>query len=200
MPRAHPTQPPVAAVVLTALLLAGCGATTPSAPATPTTTPPPPATTAAPAAPPAEWTGAVCTAVQPVVDALTTPPALDLRDLAGTRQAYLDYLATADQRAGQAVTDIQAAGAPAVPGGDAVATQVADQLGQMRHDVEQARTRLEQTDTNDVASLGDAVASTGNVVGSLANSAQALGAIRADPQLGPAFDQAPACASLRGRG
>jgi hypothetical protein len=187
-----------ATALATGLALVACG--TGAAPPTPPA-PPSPAAPSAPAGTPSpaalEWAGTTCSQLQPIVDRLAAPPTPDLADVTGTRQAYLSYLDTARQLADQALQQLDAAGPPPVTNGDRIASQVRDQLTQMRTDITQAHSRLQQADPGNVISLGPAIAAATDVVGSLGNSTQALTTIRDDPELGPAFAQAPACASLR---
>ncbi len=139
----------------------------------------------------------MCDGLQPVVSGLAAPPAPNLADVAGTRQAYLDYLGVALQRTDQALQLLDVVGPPPVPDGDRIGAQIREQLTQMRTDIDQARNQLQQADPGNPISIGLAVTSTANIFASLANSAQALAAIKDGPQLGPAFAQAPSCEPFR---
>ncbi|MHA6793789.1 hypothetical protein ACVGVM_09775 [Pseudonocardia bannensis] len=179
-------------VVATGLALAGCA----SDPA-PTVTDPGPATTAPAEGASVEWTGTVCSALVPVVEALRTPPAPDLADPAATKQAYSSYLAQALQEAERAVQDVTAAGPAPVEGGEQIAREVREQVTQLRDDLAEARAQVDQADPGDPAALGRAVTALGNTLASLGNSAQALTAVADNPRLEPAFRQAPSCQQLR---
>ena len=153
-----------------------------------------------PAAPTDEavaWAESACGAMVPVVESVTDPPPVDLSDPAATRQAYLDYLGAARTQADQAVRAVEEAGPPPVPGGEELARDVRDQLGDLQDDLGDARSRLESAAPNDVAGVGEAIAAAGNVIGSLGNTAHAVAAISGDPQLRPAFEQAQACNDLQ---
>jgi hypothetical protein len=143
------------------------------------------------------WAGRVCRAVSPVVNTLRMPPPVRFTDAAATRQDYLDYLDSAARQAQQAVQEIDAAGAPPVEGGEALADEVRSQVGDLQQDLAQARSQVETADPGDPAALGQAIAAAGNVMGSLGNSAQAIGEVSADPRLHAAFQQAPECEQLR---
>jgi len=144
-----------------------------------------------------DWTSTVCDGLQPVVSGLAAPPAPNLADVAGTRQAYLDYLANAQQRADQALQLLDAVGPPPVPDGDQIDARTREQLTRMRTDIGRAREQLQQADPSNPISMGFAVTSTANVLASLTRSAQALAKLKENPQLGPAYAQAPSCEPLR---
>ena len=175
-PDAAPTTPPAAA---------GSAAASPA----------PGPTTAA-----AQWTGTVCRALDPVVGTLTAPPRPDLSNLAATRQSYLGYLGTAEQQADAARQQVTAAGAPPVQDGEQISATVDDQLTQLRTDIDQARSQIQQTDPNDAGSITQALTAAGNIGGSLANSAKVLATLRQNSDLGRALDQDPSCATLRSAG
>lgn len=203
---AHPARRPgVVLAALTAaagLALAGCAAD--EVPATPA-----PAPDAAPAPGPPDqpvdaatiaWTGTVCGAIAPAVETLRTPPPIDFTNAAATREAYLNYIDATRQEAEQAVQQIQDAGAPPVEGGDELANEVRTQVEDLTEDLTEARAQLERTDPSDVGAVGQAVAAVGNLIGSVGNSAQAIGEVRVDPRLDPAFEQAPECQQLTATG
>jgi hypothetical protein len=144
-----------------------------------------------------DWADNTCSRLQPIVDQVAPPPAINIADVAGTRHAYLTYLDTAGGLAGQALHELDAAGPPPVSNGDRIAAQLRGQLTQIRTDLDQAHRRLQEADPGNVISLGPAIASATDVLGSLGNSAKDLATVKDDPELGPAIAQAPACASLR---
>lgn len=181
-----------ALVAATGLALAGCASDpVPTAPA------PEPTPTVTMEEETVNWTGTVCSALIPVVEAVRTPPAPDLADPAATQRAYSSYLDDARQQAERALEEINAAGPPPVEGGEQLAQDVRDQVADMRDDLAEARAQVDRADPNDPAAIGQAVAAAGNVLGSLGNSAQAVSAISGDPRLAPAFREAPSCAQLR---
>lgn len=160
----------------------------------------PAATQPDPAAPTDEavaWADSACGALVPVVESVQAPPPVELSDPESTRQAYLDYLDAAHERAGQALQAMDEAGPPPVPGGEELVRDVRDQLGDLQDDLGDARSRLETTAPNDVAGVGEAIVVAGNVIGSLGNTAHAVAAISGDPQLRPAFEQAQSCNRLQ---
>ncbi len=153
---------------------------------------PTPAPTAA-----AQWTSTVCRALDPVVGTLTAPPRPDLNNLAAARQSYLSYLGTAEQQADAARQQVTSAGAPPVKDGEQISATVREQLTQLRTDIDQARSQIQQTDPNDTGSITQALTAAGNVGGSLANSEKVLATLRQNSELGRALDQEPSCATLR---
>lgn len=128
---------------------------------------------------------------------LEAPPAIDQNALPATRQAYLNYLDDAVGRTDTALRELATAGPPPIENGPQLADQVRTQVNELRADLTQARSDVAAADPANPAALGPAVAAASNVLGSFANSAQALGAVAGDPQLQPAFEQAPACSQLR---
>ena len=153
--------------------------------------------TPAPTAAAAQWTSTVCRALDPVVGTLTTPPRPDLNNLAAARQSYLSYLGTAEQQADAARQQVTSAGAPPVKDGEQISATVREQLTQLRADIDQARSQIQQTDPNDAGSITQALTAAGNVGGSLANSEKVLATLRQNSELGRALDQEPSCATLR---
>ncbi len=193
----HPHRHQLGIVALGAagLLLAGCSGT-----ATTSTEPPAssaPAPTASAAASPAAlaWTGSVCTALDPLLTTITSPPQLDLGDAAAAKQAYSSYLGTAIAQANQARKQVADAGTP--PVSDQVSQRVQEQLAQLGTKLSQTQTEVDQANLNDPAAITQAVGAAGGVIGSLGDSAQTLAAVRNDSQLAPAFDQTPSCEQLR---
>ena len=144
-----------------------------------------------------EWTGTVCGALIPVVEALRRPPALDPANTAVTQRAYGSYLGDARQKAERALGEVTAAGPPPVEGGEQLAQNVRNQVVDLRDDLAEARAQVERADPNDAVAVGQAVAAAGNVLSSLGNSTQALSTVSGDPRLEPAFREAPSCAQLR---
>ena len=186
----------LAAVVASATLAwAGCG--TGEAPPAPQPTPAPQPAPATPTDEAIAWTGSMCSDLVPVVEALRTPPRVNLANGAATRQAYLDYLGDAQQRAEQARRAVDVAEPAPVPGGAEVVQDVRDRVAELREDLASARARVEAANPGDTAAVGEAIAAAGSVLGSLGNSAQARAAISVDPQLHLAFERAQPCEPLR---
>lgn len=193
------------AVTIAAVGLVGCSTST--TPSPPPDSAPAPASASASAsggaaadAGAAGWAGSVCSALLPLVATVKAPPTPNPADQAGTRQAYSAYLGKAVADADQALQMITAAGSPPVAGGDKLAGQLQGQIGQLRAELAQAQTRVEQAAPSDAAGLAAAVAAAGDVVGSLGNTASVVGTIGNDPGLRSAFDQAPSCVQLRAAG
>ncbi|MDQ3764187.1 MAG: hypothetical protein M3460_22175 [Actinomycetota bacterium] len=173
------------------LALAGCGSDLdPTAPASP-------APPVAPQEQTVRWTDSVCSALVPVVDRLGAPPAFDLTAPAATRQAYSTYLAEAQAAAERALESVSAAGSPPVEGGEQIANEVRSDIAELRDDLADARTQVDQADPNNAVAFGRAVVAASNVLGALANNAQALGALDGNPRLDAAFEQAQSCQQLR---
>jgi hypothetical protein len=182
--------------------LAGCGSTAEQV-APPSTAPPPAAAAPAmgpPSARAVAWTDSVCGALVPVVENLVDPPGFDITAPAATRDAFSAYLAQAQAAAGQALEDVTDAGAAPVDGGAEVAEEVRSDVIELRDDLADARSQVEQADPDDPAAIGRAVVAAGNIVGAITNSAQALAAIDGDPRLDAAYAQADSCERLRAIG
>lgn len=192
----------VAVLAATGLSLACCSGAVPPLSAGATSTPAPTGSATASANPAATppalgWTEKVCSALDPVVGTLTSPPQPDLNNLAASRQSYLAYLGDAAQQAADSRQQISAAGNPPVADGDKISSQIREQVTRLGADIDQARTQIQQTDPNDAGSLAQALTAAGNVGGSLAASGQILATLRQNSQLGQAVNQSPSCASLR---
>jgi hypothetical protein len=185
--RTAPRRGFVAVVASATLALAGCGPSGEPAPPEP----------AQPTNEAVTWANSICGSLVPAVEALTSPPPVDLDNAAATRQAYIEYLEDAHQRAEQALQALDAAGPAPVPGGEELARNVRDQLADLRDDLADALARVEAAEPGDVAAVGEAVVAAANVLGSLANAAHAAAVISGDPQLRPAFVQAQSCERLR---
>ncbi len=185
-------RPFAALVAATGLALAGCASDP-----VPTAPEPEPTPTATVTQEAVEWTGTVCGALIPVLEALRTPPAVDPADTAATQRAYSSYLGDARQKAERALEEVRAAGPPPVEGGEQLAQGVRNQVAEMRDDLAEARAQVDRADPNDPVAIGQAVAATGNVLSSLGNSTQALSTVSDNPRLEHAFREAPSCAQLR---
>ena len=146
------------------------------------------------------WTDTVCTALDPVIGTLKSPPNPDVDNLGATRQSYLTYLETATRQADAAQQQITTVGPPPVAGGDQISSRIGDQVTQLGTDIDQARGQIQQTDPNDAASITQALTAAGNVGSSLVQTRQLLSTLRQNAQLAQAVDQSPSCASLRSVG
>ena len=144
-----------------------------------------------------QWTGTVCSALQPVVGTLKSPPKPDINNLAATRQTYLSYLGTAADQAQTARQQITTAGPPPVANGDQISSRVGDQLTQLEGNLDEARKQVQQTDPNDAASITQALAAAGNVGSSLVDSSQVLSTLQQNSELAQAVNQDPSCTALR---
>jgi hypothetical protein len=140
----------------------------------------------------------MCQSLDPAFDQLGAPPQLDLGNLAATRQAYIDYLTNARNAAQQADEQLSSVGAPPVDNGPEVLNNMRTQLTQVREDLDQALTQLNQADPNDVAAIGLALGSAGNVLGAYGNRTQVLGDLAIEPQLRAAINQTPECQDVTG--
>ncbi len=184
----------LAATVGTAL--ASCG-TEPS-PAPPPAPPRPAAPVSAPPSPEAvDWTNSVCSALVPVVETLADPPEFDITLPAFARDAYAAYLAQAQTAADRALADVTAAGTAPVEGGESIAEEVRSDILELRDDLADARSQLEQVGADDASAVSGSVTTASNMAGAVANSAQALHAIDGNPLLDAAFAQAESCERLR---
>jgi len=125
------------------------------------------------------------------------PPELDLTAPAATREAYTSYVAQAQSATDKALANIAAAGPAPVDRVKQIAEDVRTDVTELRDDLADARTQLEQTDAGDVTGIGRAVVAAGNVVGAIGNNAQALSALDGNPRLDAAVEQAASCERLR---
>ena len=188
---------PVTIVAGTVLALSGCAAETAT---TPPAAPPPPTDPASMTVPQEQtvaWTDSVCGALVPVAENLADLPEFDLSAPAATRQAYLTYLTDAQAAVDRALDGVSAAGAAPVDDGAQVAEEVRNELTELRDDLGDARTQLEQADPTDPSAIGRSAVVAGNLVGALGNQAQSLGALDGNPRLDAAFEQAQSCQQLR---
>ena len=193
----HPVGLRVVALLFTAMSLAltACGVDAPP-PAAPSPTVAP-TTTAAAAEPTVAWVGQVCSAVAPVLTTLGAPPPIDPDALPVTRQAYLTYLDQAIAQTDTALPVLVAAGPPPIEGGQQLADQLTTQLTDLRTDLANARSELATADPSNPASLLPALTAARSALAAVGNAAKAIGELVADQRLQSAFDQAPACGSLR---
>jgi hypothetical protein len=143
------------------------------------------------------WTDTVCGAITPVAENLTDPPEFDLTAPAATRQAYLSYLTEAQTAADRALEAVSTAGPAPVDDGGQVTEEVRTDLTELRDDLLDARTQLEQANPTDPSAIGRSVLAAGNLVGALGNRTQTLSALDGNPRLDAAFEQAQSCQQLR---
>lgn len=179
------------------LTLAGCTSNTtglaptvppPPVPSTPMPGPPAPATPH-PTAAALAWASSMCQALRPVFGELGGFPHTDLRDPVATRQAYLTYLGNTVNAVQEAVTRVDAVGAPPVANGQQIQERIHNQLIRLRDNLNDALARLDQAQPDDAAAMGRAFAAAGDVIGLAA-------ALTTDPQLRAALQDAPGCQEL----
>jgi hypothetical protein len=189
----HPRTLTVA-LLLAALVVAGCNAAPsarPAAPPTPTRTPQEQAF---------DWTESVCGALVPVMEYLTAAPPLDLNAREATRQAYLTYLTGGIARTDQARAALAAAGPAPVPDGDVIAELVRGEIAELRTNLVDARALVEGTDAGSAVGLGRAAVGVSKVVEALLNGAEVSRTLARDPALQLAYNQAPSCVRLSNPG
>lgn len=179
------------------LALTGCGAESVPQPA-PVPGPPPvaPVPTDAPLPGPRtetiEWTNSVCGQLRPLITALDAPPQPNLGDVAATKQQYSSYLENASSDAERVLAELPEAGPP-VEGGQQVIDDVRAQLEQLREDLIEATTQVEQADPNDPSAVAEAARAAGNLLGAQGNARQVLNQITQNTQLNAAYEQAAQC-------
>ncbi|PZS38196.1 MAG: hypothetical protein DLM62_15095 [Pseudonocardiales bacterium] len=187
---------PLAVVVIAAgLTLAGCANNPTNAPGASSTAPSAPVQSSTPAVQPqaatVNWATSVCQALGPALGQLGSPPQPDLNNVAATRQAYISYFTNARNVTQEAIGRLPSIGAPPVQNGPQILGQVNNQLSQLRDNLNEALTQLNQANPNDSAAMAQAFSAASHVVG-LRN------ALTADPQLRAAIDQTPQCQNLPG--
>ena len=187
---------PLAVVVIAAgLTLAGCANTPTNAPGASSTAPSAPVQSSTPAAQPqaatVNWTRSVCQALGPALGQLGSPPQPDLNNPTATRQAYISYFTNARNVTQQAIDRLPSIGPPPVQNGQQILGQVTNQLTQLRDNLNEALTQLNQANPNDTGAMAQAFTAASHVVG-LRNT------LTADPQLRAALDQTQECQSLPG--
>lgn len=187
---------PLAVVVIAAgLTLAGCANNPTNAPGASSTAPSAPVQSTTPAAQPqaatVNWARSVCQALGPALGQLGSPPQPDLNNTTATRQAYITYLTNARNVTQQAIDRLPPIGPPPVQNGQQILGQVNNQLSQLRDNLNEALTQLNQANPNDSAAMAQAFSAASHVVG-LRNT------LTADPQLRAAIDQTPECQNLPG--
>ncbi|MGH3550149.1 MAG: hypothetical protein ACRDQU_18955 [Pseudonocardiaceae bacterium] len=176
-------------VVAAGLTLAGCASPT-NAPGASSTVPSPPVGTSTPPAQPqaatVSWAKSMCQALRPALGQLGSPPQLDLNNPTATRQAYISYLGNARTVTQQAIDRLPSIGAPPVQNGQQILTQITDQLSQLRNNLNDALTQLNQANPDESGAMVQAFGAASHVVG-------LRDALTTNPQLRAAIDQTPEC-------
>lgn len=188
-----------ALLVASGVVLTGCsGPTTTTEPGAQAPVPAPPAAVPGPAPTPEAlaWARTVCSALEPVPNALSAPPGINLRDTAATRQAYVDYLARARGAVDGALEKVTAAGPPPVEAGQRAREQLRADLTDLRDDVVVAQDQIARLDPGNAESVAKAFAAANNVVGSLGDGVQTLVGLDTDSELSAALRQTPECRPL----
>ena len=184
---AHPRTLTVA-LLLAALVVAGCNAAPsapPAAPPTPTRTPQEQAF---------DWTESVCGAIVPVMEYLTAAPRLDLGAREATRQAYLTYLTEAWRgRTGRGLPwrppdRLRSRTATSSPSWSAARSRSCARTWST------PATRSQGTDAGSAVGLGRAAVGVSKVVEALLNGAEVPRTLARDPALRLAYNQVPSCA------
>jgi hypothetical protein len=181
----------VAVLLALAVVLAGCSSGGPAAP------PAPPTPSRTPQELAADWTGAVCGALVPVLGRLTRPPAFDLRAPEATRAAYGTYLAEGIAETDRARATLAAAGPAPVPDGDQIAEQVRGDVADLRASLVDAKQQVDGADPADPISLGRTLVGVGHLVGALLSSAEVVRTLNGSPALRDAYARTPACGQLQ---
>jgi hypothetical protein len=172
------------------LAAAACANNTSNTPVTASTTPSPPVLNSTPPAQPRPtirgWAKSMCQALGLAFRQLGTPPEADFTDPAATRRALSSYLSNAAHATQQATDLLSSIGAPPVDNGQRILDQMRTQLTQLRGNLNEAATQLNQANPNDAGAIGQAFAAISNV-------ASFFGTVANDPQLREAIDQTPEC-------
>jgi hypothetical protein len=192
-PGATLLRPLAALVVTVGLAVPGCASNVSNAPVTaPAPSPETSSTPPAPSQPTiGNWARSMCQALGLAFFRLGTPPQPDFTNPAATRQAFSTYLSNASNATQQAIDLLSSVGPPPVEDGQRILDQLRMQLTQLRGNLSDAATALNQANANDAGAIGQAFGAIGTMVG-------LFGTLTNNPQLRAAIDQTPECQMLSG--
>lgn len=169
--------------LLTGALIAGCGGQDPDKVAEGDRLPP--------ADDPVAWAGRVCSALSLLSG--TTGPALDPNNPAASKDALARSWADTEQRIGESLRGLDAAGPSPIPGGDDTARQLRDALNGLRGAFADARTELDGIDPKDPAALATRLTAIKTRL-DVAHASTALSSMGDNAALNEAVKKAPSCA------
>jgi hypothetical protein len=151
------------------------------------------------------WADEVCTSLaswQTDVESWRGDLASALTDVSSVedvRGELATFLANAVERTDELLADVDAAGAPAVEGGDDVAETLESSLTQVRDTFEQARAEAEELPTDDPGAFVTGAQEVATSIGlGVSSAVSALQDLSADPGLASAIGESSACSELAG--
>jgi hypothetical protein len=184
-------SPALLAAVTAALLTTGCAATTVNgAPA------PVGASAGATQTDPVAWVNGVCGSLLPFVTAVSVPPNVNSSDPKATVTGLSDYFGQAVTGLDTALNDLKAAGPSPVAGGDEVVTTVTSALTKVRTSFQNAKTKIDAVDPNNLAEVATALPEALAPLQELSDLKDPSADLKSSPQLEAAAKQAPNCKAL----
>ena len=183
----------VVGAALCAALLGGCSSVVAGTPAAD----PRPAPTAGPGSDPVAWADKICGSLLTFVrPALAQPNFTGAADLAAIKTLLSDYLGSIVTGIEQGRSQLQAAGASPVTGGDDARTKIDALLTKLQTDMTSAKAKVDAADPNNPAAFQTALQDAEKALGEI-NTTDGLGDINASPRLNKAAEQAKSCQDLK---
>ena len=185
--------------VVAASLLTGC-ATTVTGNAAPVGASAPLATGSAPAATadPVAWVDRVCGSLLPFIKIGATPPAINSSDPKAAIKGLSGYLGKAVSALDEALAGLKQAGPSPVKGGDEGVTALTGALTTFRKSFQDAKTKLDAVDPNDLGQLATALPAALEPLQSLSDLPDPTADLKGSPELDAAAKKAPNCKALPG--
>ncbi len=188
-----------AAVIATAVVLAGCSTTVTGSPA-PTGAGTDSGGTAASTTDPVAWADKVCGSLLPLQHTLSTAPQVEQSDPTATVKALSDFLGRSEAAIDQAASALDAAGASPVPGGDDVVTKIKATLATVRTSFDQAKTAIDKIDPSDPTTLITALPQAVAPLQELSKLKDPSTDLKSSPEFDAAAAKAPNCQALKKTG
>lgn len=164
----------IAGLLLTSVVLAGCGGTDVTA---------------------EQWTDRMCSAVLPFVRTATTPPP-PAADAVATADGISGYLSRVVSALDGTLGSLEQLGPAPGDNGEAIATGLRDGLTDVRSAFATSRAQVDALDRSDPAGLERALPQALAPVARLADATGPLAGVTSDPQLGAASRNSANCRDL----
>lgn len=191
--RAAPRVALLGAVLVAALLGAGCATTVTgrAAPAGAASAP-----TAAATTDPVAWVDSVCGSLLPFVRAASTEPKINPSDPGAALRGLSAYLGTAVSTLDTALSGLRAAGPSPVAGGDEVVTTLSAALTKFRTTFQTAKTKIDAVDPNNPSEVATALPEAIAPLQELSSLRDPTADLKSSPELDRAAQQAANCKAL----